>query len=92
MMRSIVFLFLAIALTNPLQAQEVDWRHLDERLSFEERTNILVAQLSTEEKIAQLVHEASSLYGLENNLIVSKILELAKRSAAEGRTIKWNEG
>jgi predicted dehydrogenase len=36
--------------------------------------------------------ETSSLYGLENNLIVSKILELAKRSAAEGRTIKWNEG
>jgi predicted dehydrogenase len=36
--------------------------------------------------------EASSLYGLENNLIVSKILELARRSAAEGHTIKWNEG
>ena len=52
-MRSLVLLLLGIALSMPLQAQEVDWRHLDERLSFEERTNILVAQLSTEEKIAR---------------------------------------
>ena len=47
--------------------------------------------------VYEMVHQgrtlkANSLYGLENNLIVSKILELAKRSAAEGRTVKWNEG
>ena len=64
-MRSLVLLLLGIALSMPLQAQEVDWRHLDERLSFEERTEILVAQLSTEEKIAQLVHEAPAIERLK---------------------------
>ena len=64
-MRSLVLLLLGIALIMPLQAQEVDWRHLDERLSFEERTEILVAQLSTEEKIAQLVHEAPAIERLK---------------------------
>jgi predicted dehydrogenase len=35
--------------------------------------------------------EANALYSVENNLIVSKILSLAKRSAELGRTVNWNE-
>jgi len=44
-----------------LSAQEIDWRFQDTDLSFETRTEILVKQLTLEEKISQLVHEAPAI-------------------------------
>lgn len=48
-----------------LSAQEIDWRFQDTDLSFEARTEILVKQLTLEEKISQLVHEAPAIERLQ---------------------------
>lgn len=39
----------------------------------------------------RLIMDEDSLYGVRNNLKVVKILELAKRSSEQGRTVNWEE-
>ena len=65
MIRNALFFFLNLSLTSLVLAQDVDRRYLDESLSFEERTTLLVDQLTAEEKIAQLVHEAPAIERLK---------------------------
>jgi beta-glucosidase len=65
MIRNALFFVLNLSLTSLVMAQEVDWGYLVETLSFEERTALLVNQLTTEEKISQLVHEAPAIERLK---------------------------
>lgn len=44
-----------------LEAQEIDFSFMDHNLSIEERTEILVSQMTTEEKISQLMSNAAAI-------------------------------
>ncbi len=58
-----VVLLLSIAWISQLElkAQEVDFTFMDPSLSIEDRTEILVSQMTLDEKISQLVNHAEAL-------------------------------
>lgn len=58
---AIFFVLLCTFFSQRLQTQEIDWRFQDPELDFETRTEILVQQLTLEEKVSQLVHEAPAI-------------------------------
>lgn len=55
------FVLFCTFFSQGLEAQEIDWRFQDPELDFETRTEILVQQLTLEEKVSQLVHEAPAI-------------------------------
>jgi beta-glucosidase len=50
-----------LSVTGSLKAQNVDFSYLDCKLSFEERVNILVNQMTVEEEISQLMNDAEAI-------------------------------
>jgi beta-glucosidase len=58
---AIFFVLFCTFFSQRLQTQEIDWRFQDPELDFETRTEILVQQLTLEEKVSQLVHEAPAI-------------------------------
>ena len=59
------FLFLLLSNKSPAQSEEIDFSFKNSSLSIEQRAEILVAQMTNEEKILQLMNSAPSIPRLD---------------------------
>ncbi|MEZ4951373.1 MAG: hypothetical protein R2784_18595 [Saprospiraceae bacterium] len=64
----VLFVFLSSLLSpflSSAQEAEIDFSYLDYNLSFEKRADILLAQMSLEEKIGQMMNDANAIERLK---------------------------
>ena len=65
LLKNIFFLSISISLSIATKAQEIDWTFKNPKLSVEERAEILVSQMTVDEKISQLMNDAPAIERLE---------------------------
>lgn len=64
-MKKLNFVFALMLCTTAMWAQDVDWSFKDANLSVEERAEILVSQMTLEEKVSQMLNASAAIPRLD---------------------------